>query len=127
MPKKRRAGTLLSVTGEMPVPASLAAVRRQNTEIARARRRTILRRTAAARAELDTVIAGADMTSLEHLPIITGLRPAPVAKPKRKQTVAPAGYPAVPDPKFLRKMAKKPRPTKRKVRSLPTSESATVA
>lgn len=107
---KRTGGFMMTVTGPMPVSASLAKVRRYNTEVARRARRVILARTAASRSALDARAAGADMTDVADLPVITGLAPKrPMrATDKRKRPKpkrAPAAMAALPDREFLQRMA----------------------
>lgn len=102
MPKKRP--VLFAVHRTMP----LSKIQQANAVIERAKRRKILARTAAARAEVDRMAAGADMTDVAHLPVITGL---PVPKPKknpRAKVQAPLGESAIADESFLKRMAKTP-------------------
>lgn len=111
---------MMTVTGEMPVSPTVAALRRQNMAADRRARRKILDRTAAARAAIDAWIADADMSDLADLPIITGLAPVkvrrlPSKKSRPRAPQAPAGLSAIPDEDFLRRMAAPQRPAKARV------------
>jgi len=113
MPKKR---PVLFLAPMRPLPPS--KIQQANAIIERAKRRKILARTHAGRALLDRLAAGADMTDVAHLPVITGL-PAP--KPKkssRAKVQAPLGEVAKADKEFLKRMRTKapPRPGSKKPR-----------
>ena len=111
---KRKGGTMMTTTGEMPIPASLAKRRRENMEQDRVARRKIISRTAIAQRHLDSLAAGADMTDVSDLPVITGLAPKKV--PKKPPPRAPAAMAAVPDQGFLDRMQAPAKPPKSRVR-----------
>ena len=123
MPKKKqqRGGTMMTVTGEMPVPPSMAKVRKANMTADRARRRVILERTRAARAKLDAAIAQADASDIAHLPVVTGIVARPPRTKSKKNQRAPAAMPAVPDDDFLLRMQKEHKPDGRRRITHPTT------
>lgn len=107
----------MPVTGPMPSRPpqhrSLADIRvknRDGTDSAESIQ-DVLDRTKRSRMELDAVIAGADMSDVDHLPVITGYTPTPgKARRKRTRPAAPLGMPAVPDGEWMEKMAGKRKP-----------------
>jgi hypothetical protein len=109
MARRRGSGRMMTVTGDTPVSVALTDLRHRDMAARRLARHQILARTAASRSALDRQIAAADMTSVANLPVITG-RVVRVVKIKPGQPPppnAPAGFPALADADFMRRMAKR--------------------
>lgn len=126
--KSKSRNTLFPVDRRVqPVIHFTAQQRRDALAVRRRHWQAILRRTAASRAQIDHVIAGADMSDVADLPIVTGLPDRPSTPPKtrrKKKTVAPLGISAVADDDFLRRMAKAPPKPKKKRRRPPITPTA---
>lgn len=103
MPKKRPV-LFYKKLGTLP----LSAIQKQNAVIERKKRREILARTKQGRRDISRRAAGADMTDVADLPVITGLAPPRETKPTRPKVAAPLGNSAVADPAFLERMRQKP-------------------
>jgi hypothetical protein len=95
--KKRKvaAASLMPVnprrkTGDHPdrVSPSMRSIRVSNTDARRLRIRTITARTARARAELDAKAKGADMSDLDHLPVMIKMPRGPRRPTKKKKKTA---------------------------------------
>jgi hypothetical protein len=105
MPKQKR-GSIMPVLGRFPAAPSTARQRRDKHEQRRTAWRKILTRTYVAKFMNAIAAALADMSDVDHLPVVTGLSPPkPPPKRRKQKTVAPLGLPAVPDEAFLDRMA----------------------
>lgn len=103
----RKGGGMMPMSRGVPVPPEVASRQRANLVASRVSRRKILARTAAARQQIDAIAAGADLSDVADLPVITGLTP-PRQKPKR----APAARAALADPDFLNRMQAPAKPVR---------------
>lgn len=103
--------------GEMPVSPQVKKRRKERMAEAREARRKILARTAAGRAQIDALIAGVDMSDVDHLPVVTypsGVAPraggmrsklpddredadVPEPEPYTRPPIAPPVYPMTTD------------------------------
>jgi hypothetical protein len=107
--KKRCKDAPMVGTGNGPRPAGkeIKAKRSALTIRRRALIAKIVARTAAGRAEISKLAAGADMRDLDHLPVITGLLP-PKAKSKTRRSSAMAIDLEHADEEFLGRMRGNP-------------------